>query len=736
VRSYNEIVELLLSDPGQLTPAEIKFVRAEENRREKAASSTPDGYKAHKARTAARQAEKSLAGRDCAPEEQLEIGNVRRRTRCRKSLRLFCTTYNPEAFTLAWSADHLKVIARLEEAARYGALYAFAMPRGSGKTTIVRMAALWAISYALCRYVYVIGSNAAKAQDSLAALRTFIRFLPLYHEDFPEITHCVHALGGIANRASGQLFNGQPTLIEWSQDRIVLPTMPTPEGWVKSWPKRADGMAPTSGSVVSASGLTGDGIRGSLLTLNTGESIRPDLVLLDDPQTSESSRSPSQNETREQLVSADVLGMAGPGKSISAVMPCTVISRGDFIDHILDRSQHPLWRGERTALLPSMPNNMGLWDEYFDLYRLCAQREPPDYAESNAFYQGRRAELDDGAVASWPARKLTWEVSAVQHAMHIYCRDPKAFASEYQNNPLDLSLDAKEMTAAEIAAKVNGLPRRMVPLWATRVTAGVDVQGDLLYWVVAAWSDDFTGHVIAYDAYPKQQRAYFSLRDANPTLADATGQPGLEARIFAGLGLLAGELLGQELEREDGHKLKIERLLVDSNWQTDVIKQWARQSGFGQVLPCHGRFFGVGATPIDEWKRTPGERRGPSWRLAKHLVFDSNRWKSFSMARWGTPQPERGCLTLYGVPGTNHQLFAEHQVSESRTIAEIEGRAGAVEVWKQKLNHENHFLDALILATVGASVQGSKLAEAHQSPAKKVGQVSYKAMQDAARARR
>jgi hypothetical protein len=52
-----------------------------------------------------------------------------------------------------------------------------------------------------------------------------------------------------------------------------------------------DGMVPTSGSVVGVSGLTGEGIRGSLKTLTTGEMVRPDFVLIDDPQTPESARS-------------------------------------------------------------------------------------------------------------------------------------------------------------------------------------------------------------------------------------------------------------------------------------------------------------------------------------------------------------------------------------------------------------------------------------------------------------
>jgi Terminase large subunit gpA, endonuclease domain len=688
-------------------------------------------YERHKEKVRQRHEAIARKGRDIAPLPA--IANVRRRSRCRKSLRLFCETYNPEAFSLAWSADHLKAIARIEEAATHGALYAYAMPRGSGKTTIARMAALWSISYGLRRYVFLIGANADKAQDSLAAIKMCIRFLPLYAEDFPEISHAVRCLGGIANRASGQLCNEDPTLIEWGKDRIVLPTVPPPPNWSRTWAKRADGLAPTSGSVISASGLTGDGIRGSLLTLSTGESIRPDLVLLDDPQTSESAASPVQNEKREQLVSADVLGMAGPGRTISAVMPCTVIRRNDFIDRILDRIKHPLWRGERTRMLRAMPSNLGEWDKYFEVYRHCAQLEPPDFAEANVYYVGRRQALDKGSEAAWPERKLPGEVSAIQHAMNLYCRDPRAFASEYQNDPLDVELSDLELTADEIAAKVNGLSAGVVPLWATRLTLGCDVQGQLLYWCVAAWKDDFTGHVVSYGTCPGQSRSYFSLRDANPTLTDATGRAGEEARVFAGLSLLL-PLIDRGWDREDGQTLKIERALIDAGYQGEVVKQWIRGCGRTGVIASHGRYFGASAKPIPEWKSKPGQRKGHHWVLDKHVTFDTNVWKSFLQARLATSQPEAGCLTLFGDTRTNHRLFAEHLTAEHRTKVEARGRS--VDEWKALIGRDNHWLDALVMATVGASVLGCSPQSIPRPKAGNRPKVSFKAMQDEARRNR
>ena len=132
-------------------------------------------YDDHRDDAGRRQSRQSTEGRDIGPVPP--IVSPERRASCRLDLRRFCETYAAAAFPLAWSRDHLKVIARIEEAVLDGALYALAMPRGSGKTTIARMAALWALSYAHRRYVFVIGANHGKAEDSVDAVQVCVRFL-------------------------------------------------------------------------------------------------------------------------------------------------------------------------------------------------------------------------------------------------------------------------------------------------------------------------------------------------------------------------------------------------------------------------------------------------------------------------------------------------------------------------------------------------------------------------------
>jgi hypothetical protein len=141
-------------------------------------------YDAHRDEAGRRQSAQSSAGRDIG--EIPNIADVGRRASCRGSLRLFCETYAAPAFPLAWSPAHLAVIARIEEAVFQGALYAFAMPRGSGKTTICRMAALWALSYAHRRYVFIVGANHGKAEDSIDSVQVAVRFFPEYAPTSPK----------------------------------------------------------------------------------------------------------------------------------------------------------------------------------------------------------------------------------------------------------------------------------------------------------------------------------------------------------------------------------------------------------------------------------------------------------------------------------------------------------------------------------------------------------------------
>lgn len=672
--------------------------------------SGPRSYEDRRNAERARQAEQSLAGRDIG--DLPAVVNLERKKECERNFQLFCESYFPETYSLEWSPDHLKVIEKIETAVLRGGLFALAMPRGSGKSTLAETAAIWSMVYGHREFVTLIGATESAALEMLDSIKTELEVNENLASDFPEVCYPIEQLEGIANRCNGQLYHGERTRITWTSNEIVLPTI-------------KDSRA--SGIIVRVAGITGR-VRGMKYKRADGRSVRPSLVIIDDPQTSESAGSLEQTRKRVRVLAGDILGLAGPGQKIAGIMPCTIIRPGDMAEQILSREKHPEWNGERTKLLYQFPKNMKLWDEYADI-RADSLRENGTIDRATAFYAAHRKEMDEGAQIAWEARYNPDELSAIQHAMNLRFLDEVAFWAEYQNEPLPEDLGSEEQLSVDMVIhKLNGMKVRSVPVACNHITMFVDIQKTLLFYVVCAWEDDFTGYVIDYGAYPDQQRRYFSLAEANPTLQSVAPRTGIEGSIFAGLEKLTEDYLGREFTRDDGAMMRIERCLIDANWgaSTDLVYQFCRQSKYSNILlPSHGRYIGAASKPMSEYKKTAGDRVGHNWRIPnvagrraiRHVIFDTNYWKTFIHARMQVAMGDRGCLSLWGREPERHLLFAEHLTAEYRV--KTGGRGRTVDEWKMRPEaHDNHWLDGLVGCAVAASMCGSVLPGTDSTAAK------------------
>jgi len=475
-----------------------------------------------------------------------------------------------------------------------------------------------------------------------------------------------------------------------------------------------------SGGVIKVAGITGR-IRGMKHKRADGKATRPSLVLLDDPQTDESARSPSQCATREQTLAGAILGLAGPGRKIAGLMTLTVVRPDDMADRILDRQKHPQWQGQRTKMVYAFPANEKLWREYARL-RADGQRHDRGVAEATGFYRANQDEMDAGTVIAWRERHNPDELSAIQHAMNLKLdQGEAAFWAEYQNQPLPDKADGEEMLAADvIAAKTNGMKRGEVPVGVNHLTMFIDVQGTLLFWLLCGWEDDFTGYLLDYGAYPDQKRSYFTLRDARKTLMGVHGGTGQEGAIHAGLEALTAQRLARRYHRDDGAQMTIERCLIDANWgnSTDVVYQFCRQSSHGAVvMPSHGRYVGASSLPFGDYRPRKGDRVGLHWRVpgitgqrsVRHVLIDTNYWKSFIHARLAVAMGDPGCLSLFApATGVDHRLLSEHLTAEYRV--KTSGRGRELDEWKlQTPGADNHWLDCLVGCAVAASMQGAVL---------------------------
>jgi len=655
-----------------------------------------------RAKAAARSARLSAAAREIAPCPPCADPDLR--DRCLADLRTFLETCFPQTFRLAWSEDHLKAIRRLQHVIVYGGQYALAMFRGGGKTSIMIRAALWAVLRGARRFPVVVAATAKLADDNLSAIKTELETNQRLLELFPEAVYPFRCLAGESRRCGGQTYQGKRTRIAWRRNEIVFATLPEPD-------------AKANGAIIYSAGLTG-AIRGLSRLDGAGRTIRPDLLLVDDPQDRASAASALQTAERLALLNGDLLGLAGPGQRIAALAALTVIYRRDLTSQLLDAEKSPSWEGQRFKLIYTFPTAATLWEKYHEIRdegrRPGRDREAGERAATD-FYREHQAEMDAGSAPAWPAYfEPSHEISATQHVMNLKHDQPTAFAAEYQNEPLDETPETQALDPVAIVARCGGYHRAEAPADVERVTAFIDVGGALLWYLVAGWTQRFDAYILDYGAFPQQRARIFAAAKASPTLAEVYPAGDAEAAVFAGLRDLLAKLFAPEAwKRTDGAILPVSRCLIDAGWETNLVRKAIWQSPYRAAL-CPSKGIGLGPTqrPISEYERKPGEYIGDGWIVGaagpdrlRLLRFDTNLWKTRLAGMLTRPVGMAQSVSLFG-ERHDHELLAMHLCSEYPTRVEATATGNTVNVWSRKPNADNHLFDCLIGAAVAASTCG------------------------------
>jgi len=662
-------------------------------------------YRRHKGRVRRSQNEMVHAGQEIAPLPP--IANPARRREAAESLQRFYELYFPLTFNLPWSDDHFFVIANMEEAINHGGKNVLAMPRGSGKSAMIRGACLWAILTGRRRFVSIIAANDPKAAEELTKIQTACETAEDLIADWPEALYPIRMLERIAQRQKGQMYLGRHTRMTWQDGKLVFPTIPGSK---------------CSGSIIMSAGLGTASIRGQSHLTPGGELLRPDFAMIDDPQTTESAESDLQCGRREKLIKADVIGMAGPGKAMTVLAAVTCIRNGDVATRLLDPETTQGWVGKKMRMLDSLPTNMDLWDRYAELRR----QGKSGCEAANAFYASRQAEMDLGAKASWPARVEPGDLSAIQTAMNLRISDRSTFEAEYQNDPLGPEAEESLPTLEGLQDQLNRHARGVIPAWATHVVSFIDCHEKALYYLVLAAADDLTCAVVDYGTWPEQSRDHFQLKDIRKTLArrlEAAGKTGgPESAIVYGLEELTEMLASKAWKRDDGTELRMEQILIDSGkWSKDIYEFCRSAKHGGIILPSKGKGFGGGTTPIADWKIKDHDKRGfghvitadPKKRSVRLVTFDTNMLKTFACYRRATVG--KGGLTVFGDSSDVHRMLQDHCMAEQARKKS--------EVWEWHIKPgapDNHWFDCLVGAILAAILCGCAI-ETHRdlTPPKK-----------------
>lgn len=316
-------------------------------------------------------------------KEVLEV-----RESCKYDLKRFCELVFPRTVSLSWSEEHIIYLFYLQDIILNGGRQAVAMPRGVGKTTLAVLASLWAILYGHRKFLLIISATQQLSEDFIRRVKTMIETVDKLEEWFPYDITPFKALGGVAQRTKTQRYHGQPTYIEYKTNQIIFPAIPE---------------ANAVSSIIETAGLTGGRIRGRQHALPGGQIIRPDLVIVDDPQTKESARSQSQCAYRLSVINGDILMLGGSNVEIATLITCTVIESGDVADVLLDRKLSPQWRGLRVKALKSLPKNLDLWRRYGEIRAECLRVED-DREKYDSFYKKHWEAMHDGvdSVCGYP----------------------------------------------------------------------------------------------------------------------------------------------------------------------------------------------------------------------------------------------------------------------------------------------------------------------------------------------
>lgn len=575
--------------------------------------------------------------------------NLERRAELETDKKAWLKYFFPEIFFWEWGADHIEAINQFEHILSKSGYFAYALPRGSGKTMLARcLGGIYAPLTGSKRYVIFLGATEEDGRNGIEFVKYHLEQNDLLYDHYSDLLCYVRGLEGKAIRARYQLQQHEelPTNIRWSADMIVLPTIIDP---ATGEPVRG------GGGILECKGITG-AIRGRVKA-GGKRVIRPDLIIPDDPQTRESAESPAQCDALERRITGDLLGLAGPNKRISAFMPCTIIRKGDLADRFLDKDKHPEWRPKIGKLVSKFPVQQDkLWKEYATIYYAS---DDPERKDATEFYESHRAAMDEGAEMAWKARVREGEVSALQTAENMLLEMRDQFWAEMQNEPLELTQAMYSLTPTIVTEHQIELPSHTLPPQHETFVGHCDINRSGLHFCLGGFDRHMTLHIPLYGKHPGG-KAYLWEKNANELVR--------KQAIFQGLKQLCAALDAMDFKR-DGARVRIQTLLIDRGYEPDVVSKFCASSKFSfRVIPARGyashKYWVRKASLLG---RPFGGCHLTRTQFGPMLSFNADYWREASQRALIGEVGSPGGATLFKARKGMHDAFAVQVCSEPLT---------------------------------------------------------------------
>lgn len=691
-----------------LSPSESTLVLTELAKSRGISLPSPKAVQSESDRVNVVQKSKAIVSREVG--EIPDIANPNERENAKWDLRYDMERYHAPMWYLGWSKSHLQLIQLLQDLFLEDDFAAAitAQPRGSGKTTLCRCAVEWAVRHGHCRWPLLIEADDDAFKKQMRGFHVEFRSNELMGADFPETIGLFRRMP-TPKSAPNMTCRGEQMHAEFKSALVVLPTnyMSLELG--------------TAGGVISGGGITGS-VRGAQIVVPTGEVIRPDTVLVNDPQTRESAKSPKQVKDRGEILGADVFGCGGPGRKVKIAVTATVIENDDLADRMLGPS-FPQYRSLRVKWLEKWPTNSEIWAKYCALLRRLMTEELP-LEQANDFYRANREcryglgwhvpGMDHGAEVYWQHRIDKPYLTSLQSFMSWWAVDPKAAMAEGNNEPQDETeaSDVVYATREQIMAKKSVLPRLVVPNDTVELTCYIDMQQEFLIAGVMAICPDFKRYLCDYGTFPDMKRDYWTKGQIPRSLSEFWSSP--EECWYEGLKVFTAAIEQTEFRKQNGQRQHLTFGLIDAKDGDviDIVFKFCRDHGHGLWHPS----FGVGITASTNdlnhgaeskaWRERHQEW-GPHWNKSNdstrghdYYNIDSNWWKS--KVHVGITTPEVDPMSLQFWDG-DHTLLADHVRSEYPI--KTHGRNRDVTEFKLRPGQDNELLDIISGCSAGGSMR-------------------------------
>jgi hypothetical protein len=286
-----------------------------------------------------------------------------------------------------------------------------------------------------------------------------------------------------------------------------------------------------------------------------------------------------------------------------------------------------------------------------------------------------------------------WRASQDDTGLQLRNVRQQVWALPTEDDWIDERIAGLERTI--VMKKIGAIPRGHLPLKAELLTVGIDVGAHVIHWVACAWTPPGRGHVLNYGEFEVPDSGH-----------------GMDA-IGAALDSLWESVLAHGWKRtgSSGELIPPDRIVIDSGYATDEVRNWCVRCDKEKVLPAKG--CGAGQERKNFQLPAPGTKgvvAGDGWYTkrdrhfgTKLLMVDTNRWKREVQLALAAGLDDERTIELFQASRGTHKTFALQVTAERE---EEKRHAGQLKRWWRRVRKDNHYLDALYLSRAAAAFAG------------------------------